>query len=167
MDRFEILKDIGSGNFGVAKLVRDKWSGELYAVKYIQRGQKVLYVPSFLWILIWVGVLFYVLAFAHWFEFLFLGFWQIDEHVQREIMNHRALKHPNIIRFKEVSKQVSLIPKWHYLLLHALFALCVYTYSLSSMFNNRYWRVVLLYPPQNRTLSENRSVFPSLSFFFF
>ncbi|KAH9664515.1 serine/threonine-protein kinase SAPK2 [Citrus sinensis] len=66
MDRFEILKDIGSGNFGVAKLVRDKWSGELYAVKYIQRGQK------------------------------------IDEHVQREIMNHRALKHPNIIRFKEV-----------------------------------------------------------------
>ncbi|KAH9712903.1 serine/threonine-protein kinase SAPK1 [Citrus sinensis] len=66
MDRFEILKDIGSGNFGVAKLVRDKWSGELYAVKYIQRGHK------------------------------------IDEHVQREIMNHRALKHPNIIRFKEV-----------------------------------------------------------------
>ncbi|KAJ4714376.1 Protein kinase [Melia azedarach] len=27
---------------------------------------------------------------------------KIDEHVQREIMNHRALKHPNIIRFKEV-----------------------------------------------------------------
>ncbi|XP_022739323.1 serine/threonine-protein kinase SAPK2-like isoform X2 [Durio zibethinus] len=46
MERYEILKDIGSGNFGVAKL--------------------------------------------------------IDEHVQREIMNHRALKHPNIIRFKEV-----------------------------------------------------------------
>nr|GMC59779.1 serine/threonine-protein kinase SAPK2-like isoform X2 [Ipomoea batatas] len=27
---------------------------------------------------------------------------KIDEHVQREIMNHRSLKHPNIIRFKEV-----------------------------------------------------------------
>ncbi|KAE8720592.1 Serine/threonine-protein kinase SAPK2 [Hibiscus syriacus] len=66
MDRYEILKDIGSGNFGVAKLVRDKRSGELYAVKYIERGPK------------------------------------IDEHVQREIMNHRSLKHPNIIRFKEV-----------------------------------------------------------------
>nr|GEV26017.1 wall-associated receptor kinase 2-like [Tanacetum cinerariifolium] len=26
----------------------------------------------------------------------------IDEHVQREIMNHRSLRHPNIIRFKEV-----------------------------------------------------------------
>uniref|UniRef100_A0A7N0TJ31 non-specific serine/threonine protein kinase n=1 Tax=Kalanchoe fedtschenkoi TaxID=63787 RepID=A0A7N0TJ31_KALFE len=66
MERYEVQKDIGSGNFGVAKLVRDKWSGELYAVKYIERGSK------------------------------------IDEHVQREIMNHRSLKHPNIIRFKEV-----------------------------------------------------------------
>ncbi|XP_057953930.1 uncharacterized protein LOC131148219 [Malania oleifera] len=27
---------------------------------------------------------------------------QIDEHVQKEIMNHRSLKHPNIIRFKKV-----------------------------------------------------------------
>ncbi|KAK6923363.1 Protein kinase domain [Dillenia turbinata] len=64
--RYEVLKDIGSGNFGVAKLVKDRWTGELYAVKYIERGQK------------------------------------IDEHVQREIMNHRSLKHPNIVRFKEV-----------------------------------------------------------------
>ncbi|XP_075080857.1 serine/threonine-protein kinase SAPK2-like isoform X6 [Nicotiana tabacum] len=27
---------------------------------------------------------------------------QIDEHVQREIVNHRSLRHPNIIKFKEV-----------------------------------------------------------------
>ncbi|KAK8586670.1 hypothetical protein V6N13_085697 [Hibiscus sabdariffa] len=66
MERYEILKDIGSGNFGVAKLVRDKRTAELSAVKYIERGPK------------------------------------IDEHVQREIMNHRSLNHPNIIRFKEV-----------------------------------------------------------------
>lgn len=31
-----------------------------------------------------------------------MDFIQIDEHVQREIINHRDLKHPNIIRFKEV-----------------------------------------------------------------
>jgi serine/threonine protein kinase len=48
MERYEILKDIGSGNFGVAKLVRDKWSGELYAVKYIERGQKVLSLLAFI-----------------------------------------------------------------------------------------------------------------------
>lgn len=66
MERYEIIKDIGSGNFGVAKLIREKWSGELYAVKFIERGFK------------------------------------IDEHVQREIINHRSLKHPNIVRFKKV-----------------------------------------------------------------
>ncbi|XP_052191249.1 serine/threonine-protein kinase SAPK1 isoform X3 [Diospyros lotus] len=66
MERYEIVKDIGSGNFGVAKLVRDNCTRELFAVKLIERGQK------------------------------------IDEHVQREIMNHRSLKHPNIVRFKEV-----------------------------------------------------------------
>ncbi|KAL5705162.1 non-specific serine/threonine protein kinase [Ranunculus cassubicifolius] len=65
-ERYEILKEIGSGNFAVAKLVKDKCTDELFAVKYIERGQK------------------------------------IDENVQREIMNHRSLKHPNIVRFKEV-----------------------------------------------------------------
>ncbi|XP_052191247.1 serine/threonine-protein kinase SAPK1 isoform X1 [Diospyros lotus] len=60
MERYEIVKDIGSGNFGVAKLVRDNCTRELFAVKLIERGQK------------------------------------------REIMNHRSLKHPNIVRFKEV-----------------------------------------------------------------
>ncbi|MED6220731.1 Serine/threonine-protein kinase sapk2 [Stylosanthes scabra] len=66
MERYEIIKDIGSGNFAVAKLVRDNFTKELFAVKFIERGYK------------------------------------IDEHVQREIMNHRSLKHPNIVRFKEV-----------------------------------------------------------------
>ncbi|XP_021900788.1 serine/threonine-protein kinase SAPK2-like isoform X2 [Carica papaya] len=66
MERYEIVKDIGAGNFGVAKLARDKWKGDLFAIKFIERGQK------------------------------------IDEHVQREIMNHRSLKHPNIVQFKEV-----------------------------------------------------------------
>lgn len=42
MERYELLKDIGSGNFGAAKLVKEKVSGDLSAVKYIDRGQKVL-----------------------------------------------------------------------------------------------------------------------------
>lgn len=66
MDRYELVKDIGSGNFGVARLMRDKRTKELVAVKYIERGEK------------------------------------IDENVQREIINHRSLRHPNIVRFKEV-----------------------------------------------------------------
>ncbi|PIA31281.1 hypothetical protein AQUCO_05100069v1 [Aquilegia coerulea] len=62
----ELKKELGSGNFAVARLVRDKKSKELFAVKYIERGTK------------------------------------IDEKVQREIINHRTMRHPNIVRFREV-----------------------------------------------------------------
>ncbi|KAI3787527.1 hypothetical protein L1987_42062 [Smallanthus sonchifolius] len=65
-EKYEPLKELGAGNFGVARLVRDKKTKELFAVKYIERGKK------------------------------------IDENVQREIINHRSLRHPNIVRFKEV-----------------------------------------------------------------
>ncbi|KAK6143754.1 hypothetical protein DH2020_024102 [Rehmannia glutinosa] len=65
MDKYELVKDIGSGNFGVARLMRNKETKELVAMKYIERGHK------------------------------------IDENVAREIINHRSLRHPNIIRFKE------------------------------------------------------------------
>jgi len=65
-DRYELVKDIGSGNFGVARLMRDRQTRDLVAVKYIERGEN------------------------------------IDENVKREIINHRSLRHPNIIQFKEV-----------------------------------------------------------------
>ncbi|XP_008804779.1 serine/threonine-protein kinase SAPK2 isoform X3 [Phoenix dactylifera] len=48
MERYEVLRAIGSGNFGVAKLVRDVWTKELYAAKLIERGQKVLLTPTHL-----------------------------------------------------------------------------------------------------------------------
>jgi len=41
MERYEVIRDIGSGNFGVAKLVRDVRTEELFAVKFIERGQMV------------------------------------------------------------------------------------------------------------------------------
>ncbi|KAL6007674.1 hypothetical protein ACLOJK_033175 [Asimina triloba] len=66
MEKYELVRDIGSGNFGVARLMRNKETKELVAMKYIERGHK------------------------------------IDENVAREIINHRSLRHPNIIRFKEV-----------------------------------------------------------------
>eukprot|EP00873_Tetraselmis_striata_P024682 jgi/Tetstr1/444946/TSEL_032764.t1 len=65
-DQYDMVKDIGSGNFGVAKLMKHKTTGEMVAVKFIERGSKV------------------------------------DKNVEREILNHRSLYHPNIIRFKEV-----------------------------------------------------------------
>ncbi|MCO5554777.1 hypothetical protein L7F22_008311 [Adiantum nelumboides] len=70
MENFEEVKEIGAGISGVARLLRNKKTQELVAVKYIERGPK------------------------------------IDENVKREIMNHRSLCHPNIIRFKEVEMEL-------------------------------------------------------------
>jgi len=42
-----------------------------------------------------------IISFFFFLLFLLLHF-QIDENVAREIINHRSLRHPNIIRFKEV-----------------------------------------------------------------
>ncbi|GJN17037.1 hypothetical protein PR202_gb04075 [Eleusine coracana subsp. coracana] len=66
MEKYEPVRDIGSGNFGVARLMRNRETRELVAVKCIERGHR------------------------------------IDENVYREIINHQSLRHPNIIRFKEV-----------------------------------------------------------------
>lgn len=41
MDKYEMVKDLGSGNFGVARLMRVKETKELVAMKFIERGQKV------------------------------------------------------------------------------------------------------------------------------
>lgn len=65
-ERYEFVRDLGSGNFGVARLMRDRVSNEYVAVKFIERGDR------------------------------------IDRNVEREIVNHRMLTHPNIIGFKEV-----------------------------------------------------------------
>ena len=46
MDRYEVIRDVGSGNFGVAKLVRDVRTKEHFAVKFIERGQKVLLIKQ-------------------------------------------------------------------------------------------------------------------------
>jgi serine/threonine-protein kinase SRK2 len=40
-ERYELVREIGQGNFGVAKVARDLRSGELVAIKYIERGEKV------------------------------------------------------------------------------------------------------------------------------
>ncbi|KAF3331973.1 Serine/threonine-protein kinase SAPK4 [Carex littledalei] len=41
MEKYEMVRDIGSGNFGVAKLMRNRETKELVAMKYIERGHRV------------------------------------------------------------------------------------------------------------------------------
>ena len=46
MEKYEIIKDLGAGSFGVAKLCRDKDSSELVAIKFIERGPTVKLISS-------------------------------------------------------------------------------------------------------------------------
>ncbi|CAI0430951.1 unnamed protein product [Linum tenue] len=48
MERYELVKDLGAGNFGVARLLRHKETRELVAMKYIERGHKVVLTPTHL-----------------------------------------------------------------------------------------------------------------------
>jgi len=64
--KYEKVRDLNSGTFGFVQLARDRRTGELLAVKFIERGEK------------------------------------ISRYVEREILNHRCLHHPHIVRFKEV-----------------------------------------------------------------
>ena len=45
-DQYDFIKDIGSGNFGVTRLMRYKQSNEQVAIKYIARGCSVSYYLS-------------------------------------------------------------------------------------------------------------------------
>jgi serine/threonine protein kinase len=67
-DRYELVRDIGSGNFGVARLMRDKQTEELVAVKYIERGEKVS-VQKLLFFFFFCCFSFFVLAFEFSFDF--------------------------------------------------------------------------------------------------
>ncbi len=61
-DKYDVVKELGSGNFGVTKLVRDKSGGQLLAAKFMERGKS------------------------------------IDTNVEREILIHRTMTHPNIVK---------------------------------------------------------------------
>lgn len=41
MEKYEVVKDLGAGSFGVTKLCRHKQTKEFVAVKFIERGPKV------------------------------------------------------------------------------------------------------------------------------
>lgn len=45
--QYDFVKDLGTGNFGVAKLMREKATGNTVAIKFIERGERVsLAAPS-------------------------------------------------------------------------------------------------------------------------
>ena len=93
LDRYELVKDLGVGNFGIARLMMDRQSGELVAIKFIERGEKVRHTAT--------GAACEGSAETGSFDAS-----QVDKNVEREILNHRMLSHPNIVGFKEVGRMI-------------------------------------------------------------
>lgn len=94
MEKYEFIKELGAGSFGVANLCRDKKRGELVAIKFIERGPTVNSLLSSM------SSARFSVHFC--FSYALYLYSQIDENVEREIVNHRLLQHPNVIYFKEV-----------------------------------------------------------------
>lgn len=69
MEKYELVKDIGSGNFGVARLMRNKETKELVAMKYIERGYKVAF-QYLAFILILVKYLYFGALYVQLFNFV-------------------------------------------------------------------------------------------------
>ncbi|RDY03538.1 Serine/threonine-protein kinase SAPK7, partial [Mucuna pruriens] len=75
MEKYEAVEEnVGVGRYATVRLMRHKETKDLVAVKFIPRDHKQS-------------------------ECLL----QINERLPREIINHRSLRHPNIIQFKEVA----------------------------------------------------------------
>jgi serine/threonine-protein kinase SRK2 len=64
--RYTKIADLSSGSFGFVQLARNTETGELVAIKFIERGDRV------------------------------------NRYVEAEILNHRMLRHPHVIEYKEV-----------------------------------------------------------------
>ncbi|GFS29985.1 protein kinase superfamily protein [Actinidia rufa] len=83
-DRYDFVRDIGSGNFGVARLMRETNRAKSSSPSSTSSGAIRTHRVS-------RGI-----------SRRRRDGMKIDENVKREIINHRSLRHPNIVRFKEV-----------------------------------------------------------------
>ncbi|TYK13913.1 serine/threonine-protein kinase SRK2H-like [Cucumis melo var. makuwa] len=48
MEKYQIIKDLGAGSFGVTKLCRHEETKELVAIKFIERGPQVILTTTHL-----------------------------------------------------------------------------------------------------------------------
>jgi serine/threonine-protein kinase SRK2 len=69
---YELVSQLGVGDTGVTKLMRDRRTGELVATKWVPHMAGEM----------------------------------LSVKVEREILNHRKLLHPNVVRFREVQRNL-------------------------------------------------------------
>ena len=102
--KYSVLQvaDLNRGAFGFVQLAKDLETGEQVAIKFIERGDKVRATspPA--------GLHLHCTTTTQ--ELVRNP--QISKYVEREIMNHKQLRHPHIVELREVrnTSQVPLLP---------------------------------------------------------
>ena len=95
------IRDLNRGTFGFVQLALDTQTGTQVAIKFIERGEKVLrfrsYQPNINPLVEWQNVSRLVLVDLSDRRVL-----QIDKYVEHEILNHKRLNQPHIIELREV-----------------------------------------------------------------
>ena len=97
------VADLNSGAFGFVQLAKDLETGEQVAIKFIERGEKVHALPLQL-LMHTVKVEANAMhpdVIANITQPSACAL-QISKYVEREIMNHKQLRHPHIVELREV-----------------------------------------------------------------
>lgn len=97
------IRDLNKGTFGKVQLAFDNVNKELVAIKFVERGEKV------------IGPWLFVEDPGQWPCFVFPGTYvlspfQITKYVKAEILNQKRLQHPHIVELREVSVQSAPTP---------------------------------------------------------
>lgn len=121
------VSKLGRGNYGITMLLRHRQTGDLVAGKFIDRGGMVRSRLG-LRLRMWRSVTRWVRPFCdnmpHTTPCIHAP--QINVNVDREILNHRLLVHPHIIRFHEVHHSLPmLLRSCQQCLVHRLCLLCM------------------------------------------
>ena len=96
---YELLGDVGSAqNSEDVKLMRHKRSKELVTIKYVKHGAGELHKYSLDLSALRRGASHVLLSCTTYA----LADILLDKNIEREILNHRRLLHPNILGFREV-----------------------------------------------------------------
>jgi len=97
------IKDINSGSYGFVQLCQDTRTNEQVAVKFIERGEKVMICAVYIRVSIRTFPIADVLDLHRICQASSaMVALQITKYVERELLNHNRLLHPHIIQFKEV-----------------------------------------------------------------
>lgn len=120
---YELVGHLGDAQAGTMKLMRHKRSKDLVAVKFVKLSSGVSGLPMEVVVISVMPVYNKVVVYTAKSNDMSLDQFTdmlLDKNVEREILNHRQLTHPNILAFREVfttSTELAIVVSCHMIVL--------------------------------------------------